>query len=265
MPHISCKSLPVADGRMLADVDIMVPLDRLPEIERRLREAGWQSETLDPYDEHYYREWAHELPPMRYQDEPLELDVHHNILQRTARLQPDPRELFRASIPVETRPFRILCPADQVLHAAVHLFQDSDCANRLRDLVDVDGLVRAHSSHAGFWHELRERACIHGVMRPLWYALHFSSSLLDTPVPAGVLEGIPRARPSTLVRMAMSWLVRQALLPHEPDRRLPVRARLARALLYARSHWLRMPPWLLARHLGAKGIRRLRDATAGGA
>jgi hypothetical protein len=27
--------------------------------------------------------------------------------------------------------------------------------------------------------------------------------------------------------------------------------------LYVRSHWLRMPPFLLARHLARKGIRRM--------
>ena len=31
---------------------------------------------------------------------------------------------------------------------------------------------------------------------------------------------------------------------------------LARLFLYIRSHWLRMPPWLLARHLARKAIRR---------
>ena len=28
-------------------------------------------------------------------------------------------------------------------------------------------------------------------------------------------------------------------------------------LLYVRSHWLRMPPWLLASHLSRKALRRL--------
>jgi len=30
---------------------------------------------------------------------------------------------------------------------------------------------------------------------------------------------------------------------------------LARWLIYARAHWLRMPPMLLVRHLGRKAIR----------
>jgi hypothetical protein len=46
----------------------------------------------------------------------------------------------------------------------------------------------------------------------------------------------------------MDRLVALALLPPHPD--YPPRARaLACWLLYVRSHWLRMPPWLLIRHL----------------
>jgi hypothetical protein len=33
----------------------------------------------------------------------------------------------------------------------------------------------------------------------------------------------------------------------------------ARWLLYVRSHWLRMPPLMLARHLAIKGMRRIRE------
>jgi len=47
-------------------------------------------------------------------------------------------------------------------------------------------------------------------------------------------------------------------------------ARTAALVLEARSHWLRMPPWLLAYHAASKGIRSLsqlatkREGTAPG-
>jgi hypothetical protein len=46
--------------------------------------------------------------------------------------------------------------------------------------------------------------------------------------------------------------------------------RTAALLLEARSHWLRMPPWLLAYHTASKGVRSLaqwatkREGTATG-
>jgi hypothetical protein len=51
----------------------------------------------------------------------------------------------------------------------------------------------------------------------------------------------------------MDSLVPRVLEPRYPDR-LP--ARVAAWLLFVRSHWLRMPPGLLAVHLLRKALRR---------
>jgi hypothetical protein len=40
----------------------------------------------------------------------------------------------------------------------------------------------------------------------------------------------------------------------------PPAARAARWVLYVRSHWLRMPLHLLARHLAIKSFQRVQDA-----
>jgi hypothetical protein len=53
----------------------------------------------------------------------------------------------------------------------------------------------------------------------------------------------------------MDTLLDRALLPAEQPPRLG--PSLARWLLYVRSHWLRMPPWLLAGHLFRKAHKRL--------
>jgi hypothetical protein len=66
---------------------------------------------MDPYDERYYREWIHELPPLRFPGRFLELDLHHTILPLTGRIQPDSAALLEASNPVEGTGFRVLCPA----------------------------------------------------------------------------------------------------------------------------------------------------------
>lgn len=248
------QGLPFAAGRWMGDVDIMVPRARLADVEAELRAAGWEMEPLDPYDEHYYREWSREIPPMRFPGHPMRLDVHHSILQLTSRLRPDADALVAASVPAADGRFRVLCPEDQLLHASVHLFQDSDCANRLRELADIDGLVRSLSRTEGYSQRLRARTELHGLRRPLWYALHFSQQLLET----SWFGDIEMGRPSAPIRMLMNELVPRALLPIHPDQWPPWAARMARHLLFIRSHWLRMPAVLLTRHLAIKGFRRLK-------
>jgi Uncharacterised nucleotidyltransferase len=253
----AAQTLPIAAGRSMSDVDIMVPRTRIECVEVVLKDAGWVMAPMDPYDERYYREWTHEIPPLRYPGHPMELDVHHTILQQTARLKPIAPALFAESEPLRGRTFRVLCAEDQVLHATVHLFQDSDFANRLRDLVDIDGLLRHFSKKDGFWDALIARAKLHGLGRPLFYATYFCERLLGTPVPPGIWNGLESAAPNAGIRWLMNALVPRALLPSHPDREPTMSARFARNLLFLRSHWVRMPPLLLARHLAIKGQRRL--------
>ena len=72
-----------------ADVDLLVPESALGAVEQALAARGWQTKELSPYDQHYYREGTHELPPMTHVERDVEVDLHHSILPRTSRLKPD--------------------------------------------------------------------------------------------------------------------------------------------------------------------------------
>jgi hypothetical protein len=252
------QGLTMAEGRLPADVDVMVRRGALDRVEWALLDAGWEFEKTDPYDQHYYRTWSHELPPMKCAGQALELDLHHGILPPFGRLKPDTEALFAASIPVEGTPFRVLSPADQVLHAAAHLFQDSDCSGRLRDLVDIDGLVRCFAGRdVSFWQVLEQRARLHQLGRPLWYALTFGREWLATPVPAAFLSSERSAEPSGLPRWLVKTLVPLALFPLDPNSAGRAKNRIASRLMEARAFWLRMPPWLVLFHSINKLFRGL--------
>jgi hypothetical protein len=252
------QGLRCAEGRLPEDLDFMVPRERLDEAERALVGAGATSETTDPYDRHYYRAWSHELPPLRFPGHALELDVHHTILPPTGRVNPDARALVAAAVAIPGSPFCALSPADQVLHACAHLFQASDGTERLRDLVDIDALVREHSASPGFWSMLVAGARHHGLGRCLWYAMRYGVAWLDTPVPGEVTSEIERFAPPAVSRVAMDRLIARALPPATPESEPGTSLRLARFALFFRSVWLQMPPWLLAYHSAAKLVRGMR-------
>ncbi len=252
------QGLRCAEGRLPEDLDLMVPRDRLDEAERALVGAGWAFETTDAYDQRYYRAWSHELPPLRAPGHAIELDLHHTILPPTGRARPDARALVDAAVAIPDSPFRALSPADQVLHACAHLFQDSDCTERLRDLVDIDVLVREHAGTERAWAALLARARLHGLGRPLAYATRYCSAWLGTPIPDEVAAQLARRGPGPASRAAMDRLIERAILPHSPDEEPGRGIRLARRLLFVRSMWLRMPPWLLAYHALAKLVRGVR-------
>jgi hypothetical protein len=250
--------LPNAAGRLFADIDLLIPEPDLHAAEERLLRCGWQAKALTPYDEQYYREWAHELPPMVHSERGAELDLHHRIVMRTARLQPAPHLLFEAARTVAGSRYKVLTPVDMVLHAMVHLFYGSEMDDALRDLVDIDDLLRQFAAaEPGFWEQFVPRAESLGLCRPAYHGLRYASQLLGTPVPANVLQASTAAAVPSGARWMMDRIVPLSLFSGHPDRP-DVRADLARMFAYVRSHWVKMPPTMLIIHLARKFWTRQR-------
>ena len=252
--------LPAAQGRLFSDIDILVPRALLPAVESALMLAGWQGSDHDAYDQHFYREWMHEIPPLRHVRRDTTIDVHHNILPGTSRVQVDAQALLDAAVALPGEPgLHVLQPVDMLLHSATHLFHEGEFANGLRDLFDIDTLVRDFGADPRFWNDLIPRAATLGLGRSLYYALRTSTEILGSPVPPEVLAAAQAWRPARPVAALMAWCYRHALQPAHPSAETRS-VKLARLLLYLRSHWVRMPFHLMVRHLGRKALLRLRKA-----
>jgi hypothetical protein len=245
---------PFAEGRISADLDILVRREQLADVEERLLAKGWGAKPLDTYDQGYYRRWMHEIPPLRHGDRDIEVDVHHSLLPLTSRLHPNPNLLWEDSIPLKIPGLRILSPSDMLLHTAAHLFQDGEIKGGVKDLLDILGQVETFSRVDGFFAHLLERGRRLELGRPLYYALRYAHLLLDAPIPPQVLREARALGPAVPIAALMDLLVTRVLDPHYPVRREPV---VSQWMLYVRSHWLRMPPGLLTGHLGRKAWRHL--------
>ena len=244
--------LPAARGRTFSDIDILVPKARINEAEAAMMMHGWASTHHNAYDQRYYREWMHELPPMQHGRRMTVIDVHHAILPETASSKPDSAKLIAASIAVPGRPgVHVLQPADMVIHSACHLFHEEELDKGLRDLTDLDALLRDFGGEPQFWPRLTQRARELDLARPVFYALRYTSRLLLTPVPDDAIAAMAKSGPSPLMAPLMDALYQRALLPvHDSCRDSGSGA--ARRALFFRAHWLRMPPTLLLRHLAHK-------------
>lgn len=254
----AAAGLPPAAGRLFSDIDILVPEDSLPQVEAALMRHGWVGTHHDHYDQRYYREWMHELPPMMHVLRQTAIDVHHTILPRTAAQRPDARLLRAAARPLAgdgaAPGTAILAPLDMVLHSATHLFADGEFDKGLRDLWDLHCLLTHFGAHEpGFWDALPARARQHQLQRFMFYGLRYSARLLGTQVPPATLAAMAPDGPPRALLAAMDALFTRALLPHHPSCRGAGSA-LADFLLYVRGNWLRMPPLRLARHLFHKAF-----------
>ena len=220
-------------GRAIGDLDILVPRGSMDAVEAALLDAGWEWVKPDPYDDAYYRQWMHELPPLIHRERDRMIDVHHTILPLTARITPDPAAMI-ADAGALNNGLYVPCPNDLLCHAAAHLFADGELAGGVRNLWDIHCLLEEFGTGG-----LAERARLHGLSAPVRRAVRLSHRLYGTDVPdAWRGRGVSDA------------LFVHRLLARDGWGR--VRPKWVEHVFYLRGHWLRMPPAMLARHLWTK-------------
>ena len=235
-------------GRSVGDLDLLVPRDRLAAAEGALLAAGWEWVKPDPYDDAYYRRWMHELPPLIHRERDRMADVHHTILPLTARPTPDAAALVADAVRLGEG-LAVLSPADMIVHAAAHLLADGDLAGGLRNLWDIDRLCREFSDgQQDFYLGLHERARHHDLLGAVGRALRLARQIYSTPA-------VDYRNPLQvgLEEQLTDRLFRRRLLARDGWGRATRPA--TRLAFYVRSHRLRMPPAMLARHLWIKWRR----------
>lgn len=236
-------ALPAARGRIFSDIDILVEKPFLSKAEGALMLGGWVARRLSDYDRRYYREWSHEIPPMAHVQRGTTIDLHHSLIMPTCRIRVDVETMIEEAIPIagEDGWFR-LKDEDLVLHAASHLLLNSEFDRGLRDLWDIDILMRHFGASApDFGHAVLERADRVGLGRVVRQAFTLCTRLFGTPLPQQAVEE----------RGLVMRLLHTATGTRHPDTRSCWQPIADQLLLY-RELYLRLPPHLLIRHLWHK-------------
>lgn len=232
-----------AAGRQIGDLDILVLVSDIRRTENALLNAGWEWVKSDPYDDFYYREHMHELPPLIHKSRDRMIDVHHTILPRTHRITPDALALVSDAV-TSAGGFAVLNPADMVCHCAAHMLADGDLQGGLRNLWDFNLMTRDFAAaDPGFWEQLDARARLHGLQDAVQRAARLSRDLYGAALP----EEWNGQETTDL------WFRKRLLARDDWGR---VTGPLLEQSFYIRSHWLRMPPTMLAQHLWTKWRKR---------
>lgn len=241
-------NIEASKGRSIGDLDIMVSEGGLKEVEELLIASGWEWVKEDEYDDAYYRDHMHELPPMFHSERDRMIDVHHTILPKTARPTPDAKAMLADAEKIEDGHY-IFMPEDMVCHCAAHMMADGDLSGGLRNLWDMHCLLSEFSGATGdFWMRLKQRATHH----ELWEAVHLSArhsnALYGTNIPTDWMQW----------NFSDDWYQKRLLARNSWGQETHKFLRFA---FYVRSHWLRMPPLMLAKHLFTKWRKNRKNPT----
>lgn len=224
----AAAGLKAGEGRFIGDLDILVPREAMAAVEQALIAAGWEWVKDDPYDDAYYRQWMHELPPMIHATRDRMIDVHHTILPLTARQTPDATAMIADAVPMDDGLY-VLSPEDRVVHAVAHMLADGDLQGGLRNLWDIHHLLADTKPDI-----LATRAAHHGLAPHVRQAQRLAATLYGPGARLTLWDRLIRAR--LLARDGWGRETRKGLV----------------FAFFLRSHWLRMPPLMLARHLWTK-------------
>lgn len=243
--------LPFAAARISTDVDILVPKSALLACENALTAAGWVMEAKSEYDDVYYREWMHELPPMRHEIRKTVIDVHHTIVPPVARITPAPDKIIEDAVATDFDTLMRPNLVDMFIHCALHTFYDGDFAGALRAFVDLRDLMTAGLQDSpDFIDAVIARSNLHEAQRPVSDALTMLAQYADltlTETQKGFIRQYGRLAP---IQSTLDWAVFQRAFACVPFRYRD--AWLPRFVLYARGHWITMPPGMLVRHTSSR-------------
>lgn len=236
-----------AVGRTFNDIDLLVRRPSIAAVESSLLLAGWHTGNRDPYDERYYREWSHEIPPMTHMRRGTTVDLHHALVMPTCRIRVDTDAMLDRAIAIENSEFWWrLSEEDMILHAVAHLTLNSEFERGLRDLWDVDLLFREFSTNIPLFEErLLERASQVGLLPLLLVGLFLAKQFFSTPVSANTVFGA-------------SWLLRSLIANSANTRHRetkPVTQNVSDLLLMYRELYLRLPAKLLMKHVVHKAVK----------
>lgn len=220
--------LRAGQGRFIGDLDILVPRAAMPAVERALIAAGWEWVKEDPYDDAYYRQWMHELPPMIHVERDRMIDVHHTVLPLTARQTPDAAAMIADAVPISNWLY-VLSAEDRIVHSVAHMLADGDMQGGLRNLWDIHCLLPDADPAM-----LDARATRHGLASHVRQARRLAAAIYGDGARLTLWGRLVRAR--LLARNGWGQETRKLLV----------------FAFYVRSHWLRMPPLMLLRHLWTK-------------
>lgn len=252
--------LPIANWRNFSDIDLLVNKEKITQTELMLNIVGYISQKTDDYDQQYYREYMHEIPPLQHVTRGVVVDLHHNILPTCINTPVNIDELSLSAIDDKMSiGCKTFSPEAMFIHSAVHLFHEGEFEKGLRDLLDLATLYR-HFNQQDKQFDDRTISLAKQVSqeKSLYFALRYINAILDVELSLIAVEFITRFESKYRYSGIADFIFKNVLIPHHANCQ-NTKSSVAKFLAYIRGHLLRMPLRLLIPHLIMKSWMKFKS------
>ena len=252
----------VSEGRVFSDIDILVMKNDIERIENKLLVYGWIHDDIDEYEQMYYRQWAHEIPPLMHCSRGTLLDVHHNLVPIISGKAPN-IDLFKNDlVDICDGKAKTLASYSMTLHSAIHLFYQEEYHHGFRDLADLHLMFSEFGQKDTFWENLFDLAEKSDFTHELGLACRYTKMIFDSPIPESWMQKSQSFLPSSISLFVLDWVYQKVLQPQHPLCGVS-KLGLANFIAMIRGHWIKMPLPVLIRHISHKVYTGLIEIIAG--
>jgi hypothetical protein len=249
-----------SEGRVYSDIDLLVTKNDISNAEKALAKHAWRTKKLSEYDNNYFREWSHEIPPMFNIHRGTVLDLHHNILLPISGREVNVELLTENCQKIEGG-YTVLGYAATILHSIVHLIINEDVSNGYRDVLDITTLIKDNDSPE-FWQEITSLSSKLGFNNELYLALSLSTKYASLTIPNDVWEALNKQRNNSKLNFLLNHVYYFALQPHSPKVQT-LKHKVSISIVYILGHLQKMPLKILVPHLLTKSFFSIRDQIFG--
>lgn len=247
-------------GRVYSDIDLLVAKSDISNAEKALEKHAWCTKKVSEYDNNYYREWSHEIPPMFNIHRGTVLDLHHNILLPISGREVNVELLTKNSQSIDNT-YTVLSYAATVLHSIVHLIINEDVSNGYRDILDIITLIEENDT-SEFWQEITSLSSTLGFNNELYLALSLSVKYANLNIPGNILLSFEEQKNNRKLNFLLNYVYYFALQPHSPAVQT-IKHKVAINITYFLGHLQKMPLKILIPHLLTKSFFSIRDQIFG--
>jgi hypothetical protein len=183
--HLLSDLYPDPAERIMVDIDVLVPTDRLSDCATRLYSEGYHALTKGDYTGH------HHLPPLGRPGTTAAIEIHSGPIDLPYRQLMSSSDVFDGAIVLHRGAAQLAVPSG--LCRMIHVMAHAQLANHgyiyghlaLRDLSDFARLHRAFA-HEIDWKELGYRFAACGATIALEFHLLAAARLLGVPIDPAV-------------------------------------------------------------------------------
>jgi hypothetical protein len=210
------------------------------------------AKQLDDFDEKYYRQWSHELPPYKHLETGVTLDIHHNLLPGSAGKSIDIDDIINTKHATDSD---LYLPNDAylILHSAIHLLLNDDIEKGFRDCIDLHYMLLEYQQNYNL-HILENTFEKARCLKEFYIMLILLQRLFKDATNTYTKERLTSKALNKYLSLAKD--LEKAVFPSTPYLANSSNE-FARLKVYIRGHLSKMPLHLFIKHIAFKGYRTI--------